>query len=364
MMMMKRGKGRCGLTLQQNRNPKSLFVSAVSPDSLGAEAGFQVGDTLLMIDGLDVHLDMRCSKIKANGVLFDAKGTCEILVERSRQGVARPDDAAASEKEVLKAAATVMEVRATAPRPEVKPSATGCAPAQAVEDPVASAVAAAEAKVSAAMQRAKEEAKAAAAAKAAEREVERLKEVEVAKARMAEAEARARAATAAAAKRREEEAAELAEQIMKLEAQRVTEAASAMTSCTTSSGADESVAASKSFARRDAVLFENPHSGVLELATVVDVDTSESQPVYTVQLCNGSREETGAERLTAALGVKSSYDLKDAPLSYKPPVRIGSGNPHRSRVPALDLTARGIGGNAKSIYGAGKPRSKFLPKFD
>jgi len=361
--MTKQAKGRCGLTLQQNRKPPSLIVSAVTPESLGAEAGFQVGDALLAIDDLDVRLDMRYSKIKANGVLFDAKGSCTITVQRPRHGAVSQPDQASSEKEMLKEASQVLEARAV-PAPHqstAKPAATGGDPG----DSVAAAVAAAEAKVKEAMARAREEAKKATAAKAAEREVQRLKHDEEMKLRMEEAAARARAAAEAIAKRRKEEEAELALQIKaKVEEREAEErAAAAAASISAEAEASSSVAAPQgvTYSRGDTVVFENPRTGALELATVVAVRPDEAEPIR-LQLSNGTQQQTVAQQLTKALGAKLQDDLPEGQLSYKPPKRLGSGNPHFSRVPALDLTARGIGGNARSAFV--KPKSNFLAVFN
>ena len=78
--LQKTAKGRCGLTLSQSR--KALRVEAVMTGSLASDAGFAVGDLLVDIDGVSVAEELRFSKIKTNGLLFDKRGTCAIVVLR------------------------------------------------------------------------------------------------------------------------------------------------------------------------------------------------------------------------------------------------------------------------------------------
>ena len=337
LLLAKRGKGRCGLSLQ--RMADSLVVTDVADGSLAAEAGFRVGDALQVVNGLDVKLDLRLSKIKANGQLFDAKGTCVVTVSRQKPiggEKAMPvvlSSAAASAGFSGKAYASI----------DSATGSTGASQASAVAD----AIAAAEAKVAAAMARAAEEARRTAAATAAERAAKLEAEVEASK---AEAEARARAAAEEAARRRQQQqqAVEAAE--AKAEEAKAAAAAAAAAAGGSSSnsaieapnGSTSSVAASEAaasssteastsvdFRRGDGVLYENTRTGALEMAKVVGVhrDAPEARR-YTVELGGGGERTAGASQLRMMLMAKScAGDLGADDSARRPPPRLGSGNP-------------------------------------
>ena len=90
--LRKTSKGRCGLSLSQGK--AALKVEAVTVGSLAEEAGFEAGDVLVDIGGVPVA-DIRYSKIKANGLLFDARNTCAVTVLRGASGCGMASPAAA-----------------------------------------------------------------------------------------------------------------------------------------------------------------------------------------------------------------------------------------------------------------------------
>ena len=98
LSLQKQSKGRCGLTLHQAKT--HLRVEAVAAGSIAADAGFAVGDHLIRI-GDTALSDIRFSKIKANGLLFDARGTVAISVQR---GVKSHHAAADSKRPLITAA--------------------------------------------------------------------------------------------------------------------------------------------------------------------------------------------------------------------------------------------------------------------
>lgn len=80
LQIEKSAKGRVGVGLQASKD--SLIISSIAPSSIGMKAGFEVGDVLLSIDGFDAK--DRMTKHKANALLFDAKGACHVSVMRLR----------------------------------------------------------------------------------------------------------------------------------------------------------------------------------------------------------------------------------------------------------------------------------------
>ena len=79
--MEKAGKGRIGIGLQAT-SQKTLVVSSVV-SGMGQAAGLMVGDVLLEINGVDAKSTSDLSKTKANALLFDAKGLLRVSVLRS-----------------------------------------------------------------------------------------------------------------------------------------------------------------------------------------------------------------------------------------------------------------------------------------
>jgi hypothetical protein len=73
-------KGRVGIGLQPSKQHDSaLVVSSVAPSSLAKAAGFEIGDVLLSVEANDCRM---MSKHKANALLFDAKGVLDVSVLR------------------------------------------------------------------------------------------------------------------------------------------------------------------------------------------------------------------------------------------------------------------------------------------
>jgi hypothetical protein len=360
----KQTKCRCGLEIVQEK--KSLIIRAVQPGSIGADAGFRAGDELISIGDLSVKED-RVSKHKANGVLFDVKGTCVVTVMRGSAGpsatsstktAAAPDTSSASAATIQRPAVPVHldSKRSTSTSSSsVDERPTGQQPVS-----VAEAIRIAEAKVAAAMAKAAAEARAAAASKAAAE----ARVAEQARVKAAEAAAKAaKAAEAAAAKRRAAEEAAEAERRAAAAAAAANSTSSGAAggssqggeagSSSSSSGAAPAAAASssKSFVLGDAVLYDNTRTGAMELATVVAVHAEASPPAYTVSV-GGHEMRTDGTRLTRcrnqaatpAGGASAGAGLAQIP-AFRPKAkpRLGAGNPKGVAVPGLPLKAHGIG---------------------
>jgi len=424
--LAKSGKGRCGAGFQQAK--KCLFVSAVAPGSICAEAGMQVGDTIVSIDGIPVE-DFRHSKHKANGMLFDAKSTCTVVVIRNgadglsapTQVMATPDSKQMSaEAKVAADAKATAEAKAEA-EAKVKAAmekAKAEAKAKALVEAEAKAAvkAKAEAEAKAAVE-AKAMAKAEAAAAAADNESSEIdEETEAApdpavaakrsalSAKIAERYAQAKAAELALASKRAaqeavQEAAWQKMQQMNAEAgdegeeQVVANIAkptlTASTAAATAVAVTAAAAAAASFSPGDAVIFDNPRNGVLELAHVLAVHVGSMPPAYTVKTANGQERHAEASQLTMSVASSAAPSKRAAlpppppppadpaaategnPHIYgfsKPGPRLGNGHhnchegksnchgPKAIHVPDLMLTSRGIGvpRNAKQGFKPGQ----------
>ena len=372
--LTKQTKCRCGLTFQQDK--KSLSVSAVAAGSIAAESGFLVGDTLLSIDGVQIKEDLRFSKHKAAGLLFDVKGTCKVLVLR---GGAAGAAAAAAGAAGAAAAAADSSAKGQAPsEAAMKPRAASVdedltgrlstasssvsseAPTGQQPVSVAEAVAIAEAKVAAAMARAAAEARAKAATKAAE-EAKLAEEARVvaaaaaARAAKASEEAAAKRRAAAEAAEAERSAAAMAAKYSgKSGQQQASELDAALNELdATISEIESSTSASSAptFAKGDAVLYDNQRTGQLQSATVTCVHTEIVPAYYTISCADGAERQTEGNRLTLCrqqpkAAAASSIAAIPA-FKHKSKPRLGQGNPKLLSVPGLPLRAHGIGVSPK-----------------
>jgi len=398
LQLVKKAKGRCGAGMQASK--QGLFVSAVAPGSICEEAGMMVGDMLVSIDGVTAE-ELGRSKHKANGMLFDAKSTCTVVVIRQGADSTSASNAVLSDNQ--KAAAEVKAADAKAPA-GVKTAAEAKAEALAAAE-VRVAQARAEAKA-AAQAKARAEAEAAVHAKAAA-EAKAVAEAAKAAAQAAiagpstpaeeglpssvepeaeptEAEARRIAMKAKIADKYEQAKAAKEALDAKVAAREAAEEAAWQRLQQQQQEADEEV----SFSPGDAVIFDNPRNGVLELATVLAIRVGVSPVTYMVQTANGQEREAEAKQLTMSAtdgpSKKSVPALPpppavDAPTSgphmygySKPGPRLGHGHhnhgdssschgPNKVLVPGLMLTARGIGvpRNAKKGYRAGQGGRKM-----
>ena len=369
--MQKSGKGRCGLGLQQNK--KSLIVSAVTPSSIGAEAGFLVGDVILSIQtdsGLDRNRtvpveELRYSKHKANAMMFDAKAQCVVAVS----GEARRSGHGSSSKVVT----------ARADRSSRKPASIRTIPEASAN--TAAAIAAAEARVAEAAKAAKHEA----AVANTKKRMAGIKAVN-------DAQAEAKAAIAKVWATGPGEASQASAEAVSATPES-SPAPHDMLAPTLSlpkqqahSTTEATAKPAKVFEEGDAVLHDNERTGALEMARVVGVNNEASPPLYTIVTANGHESQVQGDRLTKSAASSATWmpsstqtsswpfttSAAAAPVSHNYPYapsgpRIGRGHhnykglrfhhgPEKVNVPSLALTMRGIGGNAKDVarmgYGA------------
>lgn len=167
-------------------------------------------------------------------------------------------------------------------------------------------------------------------------------------------------------------------------------AAPAAAAFTTGNAAGAGGAAAPSFSPGDAVIFDNPKNGALELARVLAVHeaVASTSVVYTVQTSNGQQRQALATQLTISSAApppkvlaKTSATAATAPAPpaaaiegnphiygySKPGPRLGNGHhnfegtanfhgPKKVHVPDLMLTSRGIGvpRNAKKGFRPGQ----------
>lgn len=349
LTLNKSTKCRIGVTLQNSKT--ALVVASVTPGSVAESIGFRVGDVVLAIGDM-TSKEIRFSKHKANGLLFDARGSCDIRVQRGAVSVPR-----------------AMEVD--------RPKATGLENVENEEAPpsIADARAAAEAKVAAAMAEAGRKAK----AKAAEKAAAELKQAEEVKRRAEEkAAAVAKAAEAAAARRREAEekkeaalrAAEAAVAAKRREAEearaRAAEATAKANAMVAAAGGQPEhamqlrSASARLFAVGDAVTYE--HAGDRVEATVKAVHSDKSPVEYTIAVGMLSRRASSVQLTArptaggAAGGKRGRFAVAEIPAfgagqSQRSPLkkrRLGA-RARPGNVPGLDLAARGIGANAQPI---------------
>jgi len=128
----------------------------------------------------------------------------------------------------------------------------------------------------------------------------------------------------------------------------------------------------KVFARGDAVICDNPKNGRLEFAHVIEVHTYEGEAeYYTVETKAGEERQVEGNCLSSSSWSAPRVFDDEPPAGavihvhpYAPPgPRIGIGHRHYNgkrnhhgpkqiHVPSLNLTVRGVGGNAKKkAYG-------------
>jgi len=313
---------------------------------------------------VSVTAQTAANKHKAMGLLFDAKGKCviEILGQpRVSVRVLTPKDEPAKPNKYLAAAAA----KADPPTAASAAAATTVAPATASTETAIAATAASK------------------ATKSSPEIVDwRGPALATTTAAKVEAKVHESSATTADADAEQPEE-EVSEKAARRAAMKAKIAAKYVAAKAASEGSEAAIPSelpappaatkpsAKTFARGDAVLYDNPKNGKLEFAHVHALHTHEGvAEYYTIQTNNGEKRQVEGDRLSgsswSAPIVFDEPQLAEAPKAvvhvhpYAPPGgRIGVGHhnfkgklnfhgPKQVHVPHLDLTVRGIGGNGKS----------------